>query len=175
MPSDLSVLYDLFVTGQRVRRVLTDAMAPSGMKPDEYAVYSVVVARGPLTATQMSDLLGMPLSTVLDYLRSMGAAGHLERIPHPNDGRAVQVRLSPSGLKSFQRGHQYFELAFERIARALSMPLESVRIAIAALDDAVREVGGSAPASNPRAPRFVVKAIPPRGRKRSRPSRLRTT
>jgi DNA-binding MarR family transcriptional regulator len=168
--SDLSVLFDLFVTGQRVRRILTDAMAPSGMKPDEYAVYSVIVARGPLTATQMSDLLGMPLSTVLDYLKSMRAAGHLERIAHPNDGRAVQVRLSPSGLKAFQRGHHHFEKAFQPIARALSMPLESVRLAIAALDEAAREVGAIVPADSSAGQRFGARprprgAAPPRARR----------
>ena len=94
----MSILFDFFVTSQRVRRVLSEAMAPSGMKPDEYAVYSVLFEKGPLTATEMADFLGMPLTTVLDYLKAISEAGHLQRLPHPSDGRAVQLRLNSRGL-----------------------------------------------------------------------------
>ena len=40
--ADISLLFDLFVTTQRIRRVLSDAMSESGMRPDEYAVYSLL-------------------------------------------------------------------------------------------------------------------------------------
>jgi len=138
----MSILFDFFVTSQRVRRVLSEAMAPSGMKPDEYAVYSVLFEKGPLTATEMADFLGMPLTTVLDYLKAMSAAGHLQRLPHPSDGRAVQLRLNSRGLGAHRRAHDHFEVVYQQIVRTLDIPIDRLRVALAALDDAVQTVGG---------------------------------
>jgi DNA-binding MarR family transcriptional regulator len=138
--ADISLLFNFFVTSQRIRRVLSDAMAPSGMKPDEYAVYSLLFEKAPMTATEMSEFLGMPLTTVLDYLKAMSGAGHLERLPHPRDGRAVQLRLSSSGVSAHRRAHHYFDLAYRRIVESLPVPIDRVRLALAALDDAAQTV-----------------------------------
>src|SRR2546430_16936526 len=92
----ISMLYQFFVTAQRLRRVLGDAMAESGMRPDEYAVYSLLFESGPLTATQMADYLGMPLTTVLDYLKAMAAAGPPAPPAQPSDRPAPPGRLRPS-------------------------------------------------------------------------------
>jgi DNA-binding MarR family transcriptional regulator len=138
--ADISLLFNFFVTSQRIRRLLSDAMAPSGMKPDEYAVYSLLFEKPPMTATEMSEFLGMPLTTVLDYLKAMSGAGHLERLPHPSDGRAVQLRLSSSGVSAHRRAHHYFDLAYRRIVESLPVPIARVRLALAALDDAAQRV-----------------------------------
>lgn len=140
MRADISLLFNFFVTGQRIRRILSEALAPAGMKPDEYAVYSVLFEKAPLTATEMAGFLGMPLTTVLDYLKAMRAAGHLARLRHPSDGRAVQMRLSSSGLKAHRRAHKHFELAYRQIAGGLSIPADEIKRALAALDDAVQNV-----------------------------------
>lgn len=134
--ADISLLFDLFVTSQRVRRVLGEAMARSGMRPDEYAVYSLLFERGPITATEMSDLMGMPLSTVLDYLKVIQAAGHLERTDHPADGRALLLSLNRRGLAAHQRAHDHWEVIRKQIETALPMPIGQVRLALRALDDA---------------------------------------
>ena len=134
--ADISLLFDLFVTAQRVRRVLSEGMAKSGLRPDEYAVYSLLFDNGPFTATEMSELLGMPLTTVLDYLKAMSAAGHLDRIPHPSDGRAVQLRLSRAGVGAHKRAHDHWEVVRKRLEAGLPMPIDRVRLALQALDDA---------------------------------------
>lgn len=138
--ADISLLFDLFVTTQRIRRVLTRAMAEAGMRPDEYAVYSLLHEQAPLTATEMAEHLGMPLTTVLDYLSTMTAAGHLRRQAHPGDGRAVQLLLSPSGAAAQRRANRHWEVVRRRIESSLSMPIERVRLALAALDDAAAEL-----------------------------------
>jgi DNA-binding MarR family transcriptional regulator len=134
--ADVSMLFDLFVAAQRVRRVLADGMAKSGLRPDEYAVYSLLFEHGPLTATEMSELLGMPLTTVLDYLKAMGAAGHLERTPHPSDGRALQLRLSRSGIAAQKRANTYWNAVRTRLEGGLPMSIDQVRRALQALDEA---------------------------------------
>lgn len=138
----MSILFDFFVISQRIKRVLSEGMAPSGMKPDEYAVYSVLFERAPLTATEMADSLGMPLTTVLDYLKAMSAAGHLQRVPHPEDGRAVQLRLSSRGLSAHRRAHDRFEVVYQEIIDRLGIPVDRLRVALAALDSAVQTAGG---------------------------------
>lgn len=134
--ADISLLFDLFVTTQRVRRVLSDAMASSGMRPDEYAVYSLLFEAGPLTATDMAELMGMPLTTVLDYVKAMTAAGHLDRTPHPSDGRALQLRLNRAGIEAQKRANGHWELVRKRIEGGLRLPQERIRLALQALDDA---------------------------------------
>jgi len=134
--ADIYLLFDLFVTSQRVRRVLADAMAESGMRPDEYAVYSLLFDRGPLTATEMSEALGMPLTTVLDYVKAMSSDGHVERMRHPGDGRALQLHLTRSGVAAHRRAHDDWEVARKRIEGGLSMPVGQVRRALQALGDA---------------------------------------
>ncbi|MEO8424872.1 MAG: hypothetical protein ABI595_13305, partial [Actinomycetota bacterium] len=37
-----SILFDVFVLGQRTRALVNEAMDDAGLRPDEYAAYSVV-------------------------------------------------------------------------------------------------------------------------------------
>ncbi len=134
--ADVSLLFDLFVVSQRVRRVLADGMAGSGMRPDEYAVYSLLFMEGPITATEMAQQLGLPLSTVLDYLKAIDAAGHLDRDRHPDDGRAVQVALNSKGIAAQVRANKHWEVVRKQIEGSLRMPKSEVRAALVALDDA---------------------------------------
>jgi DNA-binding MarR family transcriptional regulator len=133
---DVSLLFDLFVTSQRVRRVLTRALTGSRMRPDEYAVYSLLWERAPLTATEMAQQLGIPLTTALDYLNAMGSAGHIQRSPHPGDGRAVHVRLSGAGRAAHRRANALWEVARKEIEKGLRVPLAEARDVIRAIDDA---------------------------------------
>ena len=133
---DISLLFDLFVASQRVRRVLADGMAGSGMRPDEYAAYSLLFEEGPLTATEMARQLGTPLSTVLDYLKAMDQAGHLKRAPHPGDGRALQLALNARGVAAHRRANRHWEIVRRQIESALPVAAADVRRALQALDEA---------------------------------------
>src|SRR5262245_7030253 len=73
------------------------------MRPDEYAVYSLLFEAGPLTPTEMATRMGMPLSTVLDYRAAMVRRRHVVRRRHPRDGRSYRLSLSKSGLAAFWR------------------------------------------------------------------------
>jgi DNA-binding MarR family transcriptional regulator len=139
--ADVSLLFDFFVAAQRLRRVLTDGLEESGMRPDEYAVYSLLLEKGPLTATEMAELLGMPLTTVLDYLKEMTRAGHLVRTSHPFDGRAVQLSLNRSGLAAQRRANRHWEVVRRQIEENLSVPVGDIRRALRALDDSAEVAG----------------------------------
>lgn len=142
--ADVSLLFDLFVVSQRMRRVLADGMAGSGMRPDEYAVYSLLFMYGPMTATEMAEQLGLPLSTVLDYVNAIDEAGHLSRVRHPDDGRAVQLALNSRGVATHNRANKHWEVVRKEIEGSLRMPKGQIRAALAALDDAAAAAATSA-------------------------------
>ena len=94
-----SLLFDVFVLGQRTKALVEAAMRDAGLRPDEYAAYSVVFELGPITLTAMARELGMPITTVADHVRTMEARGHLRKAPHASDGRARALSLTASGLR----------------------------------------------------------------------------
>ncbi|MDQ6714164.1 MAG: MarR family winged helix-turn-helix transcriptional regulator [Candidatus Dormibacteraeota bacterium] len=134
---EISLLFDLFVLNQRVRRVMAAALADVGLRADEYAVYSLLLEQAPLTATEMARRMGMPLTTVLDYLRVMDGRRHLRREPHPRDGRAQQLSLTMAGITEQRRTNRAWEVMRAKLEGSLPIPAKDVRRALQALDDAV--------------------------------------
>lgn len=134
---EISLLFDLFVLNQRVRRLMAAALADVGLRADEYAVYSLLLEQAPLTATEMSRRMGMPLTTVLDYLRVMDDRRHLRRERHPRDGRAQQLSLTLAGVTEQRRTNRAWEVMRVSLERSLPIPAKDVRRALQALDDAV--------------------------------------
>ena len=134
---DISMLFDLFVLNQRVRRLVSAALEDVALGADEYAVYSLLFEQGPLTATEMARRMGMPFTTLLDYLKAMDARGHLRRQRHPRDGRAQQLSLTLAGVTEHRRTNKAWELMVRRLSRALPMPEAQIRKALHALDDAI--------------------------------------
>jgi DNA-binding MarR family transcriptional regulator len=111
----LSLLFDVFALGQRVRTLVALAMSGSDLRPDEYAAYSVVFESPGITMTAMARELGMPVTTAADYVRSMQRRGHVRRDDHPHDSRSYVLSLTPAG----RTAHKAASAAFQRAHRAL--------------------------------------------------------
>ncbi len=133
---EISLLFDVFVLNQHLRRLLAAGLVEAGLRADEYAVYSLLFEQGPLTATEMSRRLGLPLTTVLDYLKWMAARGHLRRDRHPRDGRAQNLALTMEGVAEQRRVNLHWNAVLLRLESALPIPPEAIRHALHALDDA---------------------------------------
>jgi DNA-binding MarR family transcriptional regulator len=133
---EISLLFDLFVVNQRVRRLLSAALADVPLRADEYAVYSLLFEQGPLTATEMARRMGMPLTTVLDYLKAMDERRHLRRERHPRDGRAQQLSLTMAGITEHRRTNRAWEVMRVSLEQSLRVSAKDVRRALQALDDA---------------------------------------
>lgn len=110
----LSVLFDVFTLAARTRALLSEAMKDAGLRPDEYAAYSVVFERGPLTLTELTRTLHTPLTTVADYVRAMLRRKHARKDANPADQRSYLLVLTGTG----RRAHQRASAAFERAYRA---------------------------------------------------------
>ena len=138
-----SLLFDVFVLGQRTRALVETAMEDAGLSPDEYAAYSVVFEMGPITLTEMARELGMPVTTTADRIRTMSARGHLRKRPHGSDGRASTLNLTPSGLRVHRKASRSFERAHRALIDALSLGEDEARTTIRAVA-AAAEHGSSA-------------------------------
>jgi DNA-binding MarR family transcriptional regulator len=136
----ISFLFDLFALSHRVRALLGQAMADSGLRPDEYAMYSGVLVAGPLSISELAQLVGMPLTTVSDYVRTMTSRGHAYRSRNPADSRSYLVSLTEDGVAAHQEAMVSFAAAIDRVRQALPIPEQDLVHALHALDDAVRQV-----------------------------------
>ena len=131
-----SVLFDVFVAGQAVGRLLSAAMRGSPLTPNEYAIYSAIFELEAATPTRLAGRLGMPLTTLADHLRVVEGRGHAARLPHPTDGRSHRVVLTSAGLEAFRAANAGFEEAHQAFTAALPagedrprLGLEDIRVA----------------------------------------------
>lgn len=133
----LSLLFQTFVANQRIRALLAEAMADAPIRADEYAVYSLVLATGPITPTDMARILGMPLTTLSDYTRTMVERGHARRRPNPGDHRSYLLELTRQGIGA----HEGARRRFVRAAGPLDRSIEDLGGDLAEIEAAVRLLG----------------------------------
>ena len=142
-----SLLFDVFVLGQRTRALMNESMHDAGMRPDEYAAYSVVFEMQPITLTEMATQVAMPLTTVAEYVRAMTERRHLRAKPHPTDRRARLLTLTPAGVRAHRQASRSFERAHQALLGELG-PLgeESTREVLQRLAESVGRAFDSIPA-----------------------------
>jgi DNA-binding MarR family transcriptional regulator len=151
----LSILFDVFALGQEVRTLLDTAMRDAGMRPDEYAAYSVVFENGPTTLTAMARMLGMPVTTAADYVKAMVARGHVRRRANPDDQRSQLLVLTAAGRRAHERASGRFERAYQALQGELA-PLDegdTRRVLQALAGSAHRASAGLSGGTHARVPR----------------------
>jgi DNA-binding MarR family transcriptional regulator len=146
-----SLLFDIFVLGQRVRELLAAAMATSPLRPEEYAIYSVVFEDESVSPTAMAAQLSMPLTTVVDAIRTMEGRGHVRRMPNPSDGRSYLVVLTGEGLRAHAEANARFEVGYRAFVAGLPDGEAVAQLEVAKLlAAAARAISSTAPAGSPR-------------------------
>lgn len=133
----ISLAFDVFLVSSRLGALLDRALAGTGIRPAEYAVYSLMFEAGPRTPSELAAALGVPPSTMSTYLTAMLARGDAARIPNPTDGRSVRVVLTDRGRGVMRRVNPPFTRAADAIRANLDAPEEDVRAALAVLADAI--------------------------------------
>jgi DNA-binding MarR family transcriptional regulator len=132
-----SVLFDVFVLGQAVRRFLDEAMDGSPLTPEEYAFYSAIFEPEQITPTALAARLGMPLTTVMDRLSRVEARGHAHRFPDPDDRRASLITLTAEGLAVHREANRSFERAYAAFVAELPDGETAAKANLARIRDAV--------------------------------------
>ena len=133
----ISLPFDIFATSQRLGTYLDRALEGTGVRPAEYAVYSLMLEAGPRTPSELAAALGVPPSTMSGYLRPMLQRGHARRIPNPTDGRSFRVVLTDAGRGAHRAVNPAFSGADQAILDELDRPTREVRDALRALSDAI--------------------------------------
>jgi DNA-binding MarR family transcriptional regulator len=114
----LLLAYALF---QQTDRLLDEHMVNARMAGGSFAVYSVIGAEEPVTPTRLAELLGMPATSLSYQIRQMHERGHLRRVPNPEDGRSVLLKLTPKGRRIMEDARVGFVRAIESFRAELDV------------------------------------------------------
>jgi DNA-binding MarR family transcriptional regulator len=120
-----TIFFDVFLTHQKRKRMIEQALAATEVPPEDYPLYVFVGAEGPWTPTGLAARLGMPLSTILFRIRRLERRGHAERTPNPQDGRSFLIRLTDEGQRLLREARP----AFRAYAEAVEADLGPAQIA----------------------------------------------
>jgi DNA-binding MarR family transcriptional regulator len=133
----ISLSFDVFAVSQRLGAYLDRALAGTGVRPAEYAVYSLMLEAGPRTPSELAAMLGTPPSTLSTYLSAMLARGDARRIPNPADGRSVRVVLTDRGRGVVRRVNPPFTRAHRALEASLDRPSDEIRAVLLELSAAI--------------------------------------
>jgi DNA-binding MarR family transcriptional regulator len=129
--SKLSLLFDFYATSQRIGTLVARAMADSPLRPDEYAIYSVLFDEGPHTPTDLARRAGMPPTTMSHFVRALIERGHASREVDPRDRRSYRLALTEAGLRVHAEAGRAFHEADDRFMAALAIDAASARATLA--------------------------------------------
>src|SRR5689334_9344037 len=90
----LSLLLLLVAANQRMVQLVERELAADGVDANGYAALSLIGVRGELRLTELSDELGLPLTTASDAVRRLESRGHVRRRQNPEDGRSFLFELT---------------------------------------------------------------------------------
>lgn len=135
-----TVLFEVFWTQQKRKRLIEVALADTGLPPEDYPFYVLIGAEGPWTPTGLAARLSMPLSTVIFRVKRLERRGHAERVPNPDDGRSFLIRLTPKGKRLLDRARPAFRDYAEAVESRLGgKRVTAIRTALVELRGAIDE------------------------------------
>jgi DNA-binding MarR family transcriptional regulator len=91
------------VTIHLLRRLRVEDEA-AGLSPARLSALSVLVFGGPCTVGALAETEQVRAPTMTRLVKSLEAAGLVEKQRDPSDGRAVQVRATDAGVRLLEEG-----------------------------------------------------------------------
>jgi len=98
-------------------RRLNEAIAPFGLKYQEYGVLATLRVKGSpfqMTPSELQSTLLYSSGGLSNLLKRLEQGGYIRRVEHPRDGRGVLVKLTPKGRRLAEQAmpeHAKAELA----------------------------------------------------------------
>jgi len=80
-----------------VTAVFAERMAVYGLKQADFSVLSLLAHNPGATSRQLCATLDILPPNLVNLIATMDSRGLIERRPHPHDGRAVGLHLTPAG------------------------------------------------------------------------------
>lgn len=100
--------------------VFLERMAPFGLKPVDFSVLSVVAHNPGITSRQLCSTLGILPPNLVGMVNTLDKRGLVLRRPHPRDGRAMGLHLTPAGQKLVRDAEQTAAALEAEVASRLS-------------------------------------------------------
>ena len=135
-----NVLFDVWLVSRAVHALVDDAIRPTGLDADEYAIYSVLASGDPMTPTQLARWMAAPPTTVSSYLKRFERRGHMERVTNPDDGRSHRVRLTPAGRQAHRQASTLYRPVLADVERSLEDQTDQIHRSLRALHQVIDEM-----------------------------------
>jgi DNA-binding MarR family transcriptional regulator len=81
----------------QISTVFSERMAPYGLKQVDFSVLSLLAHNPGATSRQLCATLDILPPNLVNLIAALDSRGLIERRPHPRDGRAVGLYLTPAG------------------------------------------------------------------------------
>lgn len=95
MEQNEELRYLLLAIQREGNRQFADALRPLGLTPAQSEVIQVLQQYQPMTLLQLGERLVCEAGSPSRLVKSMVNAGWVEKLPNPDDGRAVLLQLTP--------------------------------------------------------------------------------
>jgi DNA-binding MarR family transcriptional regulator len=107
--------------------VFAERMAPYGLKQVDFSVLSLLAHNPGATSRQLCATLDILPPNFVNLIASLDSRGLIERRPHPRDGRAVGLYLTPAGEALIHEAEQaVVQLELDASARLTPRERESL-------------------------------------------------
>jgi DNA-binding MarR family transcriptional regulator len=100
--------------------VFVDRMAPYQLKPVDFSVLSVIAHNPGVTSRQLCTALGILPPNLVGLVNTLEKRELILRRPHPRDGRAMGLHLTPAGQKLMREAERTAAELEADVARRLS-------------------------------------------------------
>ena len=132
------MLFPLFVCGGLSNALLQREIRGSGLTPGEFGVISAIAVWGPLTPSELASLVGLPPTTLSEYVNRFSKRRLVKRARHPEDGRSYHLELTPEGRRRHAEAGAGLRASLLEIAANLEIEPKTVRESLLALERALR-------------------------------------
>ena len=109
-------------------RLRRGEIEPSPLTGTQLLALAAIVDRGPLQLRVLAERVGTTRPTASRATDALEAAGLVERLPDPDDGRSILIRATAAGREAREQSHGRLAAALERLLAELD-PAERARFA----------------------------------------------
>lgn len=103
---------------RRVTQIYSRHLAPTGLRISQFSLLGFVSARGPVSITQLADLLATDRTTLTRNLRPLLATGLIERAA-TGDRRRHELVATQAGRALFKRALPLWAEAEQKVRDAM--------------------------------------------------------
>jgi DNA-binding MarR family transcriptional regulator len=96
---------NIAVTNAWVSQLFDQELQKRGIAPFQSGTLMVLHREQPVTPSDLQNVMGVPSTTLRNRVNELVAAGLVERVPHPQDGRSHLLRTTAAAREVVKASH----------------------------------------------------------------------